>query len=316
MPDSSQQRAAQLARVSAPGKGIALMLSGGLFLTMNDSIAKWLTGDYPVGEVLALRGIFVFIPIALLAWRNGGLTALRINWWRGHAARAGFMMASSFLFVTGLTKLPLADAIAFAFTGPLVLTALAMPLLGERVGWRRWLAVLAGFLGILVMLRPGTEAIRWAALFPIGATICGALRDILTRRMTLHESSTAILMTGTSGVILAGLCTLPFGWKLPTPGDFGMMALSGCLVGAAHFMVIESFRNAEATLVAPFKYFTMVWAVVLGFVIWGDLPNAATLAGVSLVIGSGVYILHRETRRRHPVSGGEDNDGRHEGGKR
>ena len=89
----------------------------------------------------------------------------------------------------------------------------------------------------------------------------------------------------------------PDGLEMPTPADLGMMALSGCLVGAAHFMVIESFRNAEATLVAPFKYFTMVWAVVLGFVIWGDLPNTATLAGVSLVIGSGIYILHRETRR-------------------
>ncbi len=185
----------------------------------------------------------------------------------------------------------MADAIALTFSAPLFITAMAIPLLGERVGWRRIMAVLLGFIGVLVMVQPTGDVWNWAVLFPLGASLAGALRDVVTRRISASESSTATLCFTSCGVSLAGLCTLPLGWQPISGPDWGYLALSGCLVGAAHFLLIETFRLAEASLVAPFKYSSLLWAVLFGFLIWGDLPGLWVLAGSILVIGGGLYLL-------------------------
>ena len=272
------------------------MLGGGLLLTINDAVMKWLTADYPLGEVLFVRGAFVFLPIALMVWRAGGVAVLAVHDVRGQTGRAVMVVCSSFLFIGGLRLLPLAEAIAIAFAGPLFLTVLARPMLGERVGPRRWSAVVAGFLGVLLMLRPTGEALNWAALLPLGAALTGAFRDVITRRISATDSTIAILCVTTGAVTLAGLCTAPFGWRPLGLADLGLLALAGCLLAGAHYLMIESFRLAEAALVAPFKYATLVWATAFGFLLWGDLPDQSMLAGSALVIGSGLYILHRETR--------------------
>ena len=283
---------------AAPGKAIACMLLGSAVLTANDAVLKWLTGGYPVGQIMFCRGIFIGIPLAILIWRAGGLVALKPQNPKGHFLRAGLVICGTFLFLNGLRYLPLTDAIAIAFAGPLFITALAPPLLGERVGWRRWLAVAAGFIGILVIMRPGGSAIQWAALFPLAASLTGAFRDILTRRMSARETSVALLFYTSLGVTLAGLATVPFEWTPVPAADWAMFALSGFLIGSAHFLMIETFRLGEAALVAPFKYSGVIWAALLGFLIWGDVPDGGTIAGVSVVIASGLYILHRERVRR------------------
>ena len=282
---------------SAPLRGIASMVAGTAILTMNDAVLKWLAASYPVGQVMFVRGIFVFIPIAFFVWRAGGVGALRIRNFRGQATRAVLAVASTFLFVIGLSMMPLADAIAVSFAGPLFITALARPLLGEQVGWRRWCAVAVGFAGVLVMLRPAGEVIRLAALFPLAAACAGAFRDIVTRRISAQESTVAILSFSTLAVTLTGLCTLPLGWKPAALEDVGLLALAGLLLGSGHYLMIEGFRLAEAALVAPFKYSNMIWAVIVGFIVWGDIPDRWTVAGSLLVIGSGLYILHRKMRR-------------------
>ena len=282
---------------AAPGRGILFTVLGGALLTMNDAVLKWLTVDYPVGQLLFIRGLFVLLAISLIVWRSGGLAVIRVNSFRGQALRSGFAFTSGFLFITGLGFLELADAIAITFAGPLFVTALASLLLGEDVGWRRWAAVGAGLFGVLVMIRPGSEAVQWAALLPLGASLAGALRDITTRKISAHETSMAILCFSTVAVIAFGLCTLPFGWSPLAPRDLGLMALSGLFVGGAHFLLIERFRWAEAALLAPFKYANMIWAVIFGFIIWGDLPDAWTLSGAGFVVACGLYIVHRETVR-------------------
>ncbi len=282
--------------VAAPLRGILCMLGGGLLLTVNDAVMKWLTADYPLGQVLFLRGAFVFLPIALLTWQTGGFAALRVRNVPGQAVRAAAMICSSFLFIGGLSLLPLADAIALSFAGPLFLTALATPMLGERVGWRRWSAVLIGFAGVLVMLRPTGEALYWAALLPLGAALAGAFRDVFTRRIAVTETTIGILVVSTAAVTLAGLCTAPFGWQPLVARDIGLFALAGLLLGGAHYLMIESFRFAEVALVAPFKYASMLWATLFGFLVWGHLPDSWMLTGSAMVIASGLYILHRETR--------------------
>ena len=289
-----------LSRSLAPGRGIAFLLLGTAILTMNDTILKWLTVGYPTGQLLFMRGIFVIFPIALLVWRAGGFAAVGINSGKSHAVRAGFVVGSTFCFVTGLRYLPLADAIAITFAGPLFITALAAPVLGEAVGWRRWTAVLVGFVGVLVMTRPAGGAIQLAALWPLAATFFGALRDLTTRWISTSESSISLLCTSTAAVVVAGLLTAPFGWQPITPADLGLMAASGLLVGSAHFLMIECFRLTEAALLAPFKYSNMIWAIALGFAVWGDLPDAWTLTGAAFVVGSGLYILRRESQLARP----------------
>lgn len=273
------------------------MVGGVALLTLNDAVLKSLTAHYPVGQLLFVRGLFVFVPIALLAWRGGGLVALRIRNFRGQLARATLTVASTFLFVTGLSVMPIADAVAIVIAGPLFVTAMAGPLLGEQVGWRRWGAVMLGLAGVLIMLRPTGDALRWVALFPLCGAFMGAMRDIVTRQLSASETSTSILCFTTGSVAFAGLCTLPLGWRPVALDDLALLALSGFLLGAAHYLLIETFRFAEAVLVAPFKFTNMIWAVLFGFVFWGELPDRWVMGGSSLVIASGLYILHRETVR-------------------
>jgi len=274
------------------------MLLGAAVLTANDAVLKWMASDYSVGQIMFCRGIFIGLPLAVLVWRAGGLSSLRPINPKGHFLRAGLVVCGTFLFVSGLRHLPLTDAVAIAFAGPLFITAMAPRLLGEHVGWRRWLAVAAGFVGILVIMRPGGSVMQWAALFPLAASLTGAFRDILTRRMSARETSVALLFYTSLGVTLAGLATVPFVWAPVPLADWGLFALSGLLIGSAHFLMIETFRFGEAALVAPFKYSGVIWAALLGFLVWGDVPDIGTIVGVSVVIFSGLYILHRERVRR------------------
>ncbi|GBE44576.1 riboflavin transporter [bacterium BMS3Bbin10] len=281
------------------------MLFGAALISLNDALVKTLTSTYPVGEVLLIRGLFILPWILFLAYRAGSLEVLRVKNPGGQAVRALCVVASSFLFVNGLIHLQLADAIAITFTGPLFITALAPFALGEFVGWRRWLAVSIGFVGILFIFRPGYGAMQWAVLFPLGAALCGGVRDLITRRISRSETSVAVLLVTTCAVILAGLATVPFAWVQIRVGDLGTFAASGMLIAGGHYLMIEAFRHGEAALVAPFKYTSMVWAVLFGFLIFGQLPDQWTLVGTAIVIGAGLYVLHREVRlTRSPIAAG------------
>ncbi|MEL0020513.1 MAG: DMT family transporter [Rickettsiales bacterium] len=261
--------------IDSPARGIVLMLSGLLLLTLNDATAKWLTTGYPVPQVISLRGIFILIPLAIVIYWRGGFAAFRL--------------------------MPLADAIAFTFSGPLIVAALAPFLLGERVGWRRWSAILVGFAGVVVMARPTPDAFQWAALIALCAAFSGAMRDMVTRRISAEESSDLILFTSTLAVTSAGaLAAVSFPWRMPDAVDFGLFALLGLLNGGAHYLMIEAHRWGEASLIAPFRYTALVWAFILGYLVWGDLPDVWLLSGSVLVVGSGLYILQRETRAKRP----------------
>jgi drug/metabolite transporter (DMT)-like permease len=274
------------------------MVVGMALLTLNNAFLKTLTSDYPPGQLIALRAAFVFIPIALIAWRNDGLESLKINSIGGQSIRAGFLVATQFLMVTSLGLLPLADVTALSFSGPLVITALAGPMLGEQVGWRRWAAVVVGFSGVLIMVRPDPEIFRIAALLPILAASSGALRDLVTRRISTGESSIAILCFSTSAVLLAGLVSMLFDHVPLNMADLPLLAVAGGLQGAAHFILIEAFRHGEAAVIAPFKYTALPCAAVFGFLLFGQIPDIWIITGAMPVICAGLYIVHRE-RLKH-----------------
>ena len=283
----------------SPGvlRGIVLMTAGCALITVNDAIMKLLSGSYPPGESIFVRGLFVFIPIVLLVYRGGGVHTLRVTNLLGQLLRAMTLVASMFLFITGLRFLPLADAVALTFAGPLMLTAAAPWALGERVGWRRRCAVVVGFTGVLIMLSPGGDGLRWAALLPLGTAFFEAVRDIVTRRLVVTESSLSMTAYSTGLVTLCALATAGHGWQPMSAGDVGLLAIAGCCMGAALFLMTEAFRHAEATLVAPFRYSSVVWAMIVGVFVFGDWPSSTMLAGAGLVVGSGLYILHREARQ-------------------
>lgn len=292
-------RSAGARDTDAPGKAILCALAGGAVLTLNDSFVKSLTADFPIGQVLAMRGMFIYIPILLFALRAGGIhTAWQIKSWKGQALRGACVIGSSYFFVTGLFYLPLADAIAIAFAGPLFVTALAPVMLGEHVGWRRWAAVLVGFAGVLLIVQPGSTAFQWFAVFPLMASLMGGLRDIVTRKMAPTESTVAVLFVTTTCVCVSGWVSIFFTeWKPLTWHHLQYFAASGLLIGVAHYLVIESFRHGEAALVSPFKYGNVLWAALFGFLMFGDVPGVMTVAGAAVVALSGVYILRRERVR-------------------
>jgi drug/metabolite transporter (DMT)-like permease len=289
---------------------VACMLIGTAVLTLNDALIKKLAETYPTGQLLFIRGLFVWPWILVFAMRMGGFATLRIRNIKGQALRGACVIASAFLFITGLRHLTLADAIAVSFTGPLFITAMAPLILGEKVGWRRWLAVSIGFAGVLFMLRPGSAALQWAIIFPLGAAICGGLRDLITRRIAGTETTVAVLAATTTVVLLAGLATLPFtDWVSLQTQHFAVFVASGALIAVAHTLMIEAFRRGEAALVAPFKYSALLWATLIGFILFGELPDRWTIVGAVLIVLAGLYVLYRETQIRRAREAVVQSDG-------
>lgn len=275
------------------------MIVGGGALTMSDAATKWLTESLPIGEILFVRALVVSIVIGLIVWRYRSVGGLRIGRFRNIGARSVLAVCSTFLIVSSLARLPLSEVIAILFVGPLFVALLATPLLGERVSVHRWLAVLIGFSGMLIMVRPGTAGFQFAALLPVIAALVAATRDIVTRRISTAETSIAILFYSMVALTLAGLATAPFGWQ-PMDGDeLAIVILAGLLFGLGHYFIIEGYRYAEASVVSPYRYANLIWAALLGFVLWGEIPSIWVLAGTPLVVGSGLYILlHERSRRR------------------
>ena len=223
-------------------RGIFAMVVSAALLTLNDALIKSLVQYYPAGEVMFIRAVFIMPWVFLLARYGGGLHMLRVNNFGGQALRSLFGLGNTFLFINALAFLPLADAIAIAFTGPLFITALAPLVLGETVGWRRWLSVLVGFAGVLIMVRPGYGVLQWAVLLPLGAALCDGSRDLITRRISQTETTAAVLLVSTSATLVAGLATATLGWPPFRPQDLWVFALSGLLNTGAHYFMIEAFR--------------------------------------------------------------------------
>ena len=279
-------------------RAILLMVLGVGTLSVNDAIIKWLSDGLAVGQILCLRGVIVISVYGGVVGLSQGFQVFRMARPKVHLTRGLFLLASAYTFVTGLSLLPLADAFALSFAGPLFMVVLAILFLGERVGWRRWAAVVVGFIAVLVMLRPGTSAFQLAALFPLAAAFCGAARDAITRRMAREESTHAILLWGTAIVAVGGLASLPWGWGPVTWADGGLLLATAILQCLAHYLMIESFRYGETSLLAPFKYTGLVWGIIIGFLIWGTFPDNYILMGAAVISASGIYIARREAQAR------------------
>lgn len=279
-------------------RGIFYVLGAVLLFSAANVLVKWTVASYPINEVVFFRNAFALIPAFVLVAANGGLRSLHTKRPTAHLLRGLLGVAAMATLFLSFQMMPLADATAISFVQPLFLTALSVPFLGERVGPYRWSAVIVGFIGVLIMIQPGADSLESGAVIGLASAFLMACAFVLVRRLSTTESSSAIVFYFAVISTVASALALPLGWLTPTLPDFGLLALLGLAGGTAQYLMTQAFRLAPAAVIAPFNYTSMIWAALFGYLIWGDLPTIALLAGGGVVMASGLYILYRETYRR------------------
>jgi drug/metabolite transporter (DMT)-like permease len=286
------------ARADRPFRGIALILSSTVFLGISDVTAKYLSATLPSIEIAWLR-FLVFAMIMAPAMVPGSpLFALKTGNVGLQLMRGAALLGSSLFFISGLRYLPIAEASATGFVAPLFVTALSIIFLSERVGVRRWLATAAGLAGVLIILRPGTGAFHVAAFFPIVSALAWAATLIMTRMMSGREHAITIMTySSIAGVAILSML-VPFVWVTPTWHDIMFGILIGVASTAGQWIVVLAFRYADASVLAPFSYTQLLWVASLGFLVFGEVPDAWTVVGTAFIVGSGLYTAHRERVRR------------------
>jgi len=284
-----------------PKMGIFWMLLTMLLFVSMDACAKFLTQSMHVLEVVWGRYFFhLLILMILLAPRLR--TLMTTSHIRLQLSRSLLLLMTTACFFTGLGYIPMADASSIMLTSPIVVTALSMPILKEKVGLRRWASITIGFIGALIIIRPGTGMMQPAAFFPITAAILYGFFQISTRFLSHSEPVlTSLLYSALIGTIITTLA-LPFFWQMPTTSEWLIMISLGMFGGAGQFTLIKSLTIAPAATVAPFNYTNLIWATLFGFVIFGDLPDRWTITGAAIIVASGLYIFHREHIRAKKVT--------------
>lgn len=285
--------------------GIAMMLGSVFLFSMMNVLIKIGAERYPVPEVTFFRNAFALIPVAAAVTIQGGWGAgLRTDRPWGHVWRSIIGLSSMSLMFWSFHLMPLGDAVALNFSAPLFLTALSVPLLGEKVGIHRWSAVLVGFVGVLIIVQPSGEMLmHLGALVGLSAAFAQSFAMIAIRQLSKTEPPNTIVFYFTLiTTILTGLA-MPFVWVTPDNlWDFSILVGTGLLGGGAQLLLTRAYSLAPAAVVAPFNYASLLWAVLFGWMLWNEVPSVHMAVGASVVAASGLYILHRETRRRRPVT--------------
>lgn len=283
-------------------RGIAFLLSSGLFLTANDAISKWLVPHYPPGQILCIMASLIVL-ITLGIMRIRGEAPLAAISWKPHFYRGGLYVIGSFAFVFSLRYLPFAEVVAIAFAGPMFMTLFGRFFLGESVGWHRLGAVIVGFLGVLFVIQPGSEAMHWAVVLPLIVALADAVRDLVTRQMAGGESNFRIVLSTASMLAIAGLLTSVGGWEALRIQDIIWFVLSAVMFVMGHFLMVEAYRHGQLVAVAPFRYIQIVWTILAGLVFWGEVPTPMVFLGIGIICASGAYIAWREaTIERHEAN--------------
>lgn len=285
-------------------RGVSWMLLGMALVTSSNPLVKVLTQSYPVIEVLWGRYVFQLLFLVLL-FRARLPRAMATKRPGLQLVRSGFQLSFALFFYAGLAFLSLAAANALLYVSPLLVTALSVPLLGERVDVRRWAGVAVGFAGALLIVRPGSDAMQVAALLPLAAACFSGFYQLSTRMLS-HTEGVATTFTYTSvvGAVVTSLA-VPFLWTTPDAWGWLLMAGVALLTWIGHFAIVKAFSLAPASVVTPYTYTVLVWAALYGFVLFGEVPDASTVAGAAVIAASGLYVFHRERRARdaRPANG-------------
>lgn len=297
--------------------GILFAIGGTLIFSVNDVSIKFLSGGYALHQVILIRAMVAMAFIlAMIHWSDRGWAQLRTQRPATHLARVAIVMLSNVTYFTGLAVMDLADAVAVAYVSPIIITLLSILFLGEKVGPRRWAAVIVGMLGVIVMLRPGSGVIQPAALLVLISAVLYASGNLLARHMGGTESAMTLSFYVQTGFIIVSLAMglwagdghlaseeeiwafLFRPWIWPPVEDWPIFLATGLSVGIGGMMVTQAYRTTEAGLIAPFEYVGMPLAIFWGLVVFGTFPDAVSWVGIALICGSGLYVIWRETVRR------------------
>jgi drug/metabolite transporter (DMT)-like permease len=281
----TDERSARLA-------GIGLMLLSVFMFSFGDALGKFIVATYAVGQLLWLRACAALIVLSPAIWRHRaefvrmerpGLQLVRVI--LSTLEVAAFFLAAVYL--------PLADVVTYYLACPIFVTALSAIVLRERVGWRRWTAILIGFAGVLIALRPSAQTVSWPAMIALGGSLSFSILMLITR--SLRATPDIVMATSQFvGTFLLGALMSPFGWVTPSAGSLVMFAAAGVISISALLCVNRSLKLAPASVVVPYQYSMIVWAVTFGVIVFGDVPSPATILGAAIIIGAGLYIFLRE----------------------
>ena len=272
--------------------------------TMNDTITKAVSSEMNFGEVMLVRGLFAIVLIAALAFQQRAVRPLRTLMVRPVALRVIGEVGGTISFLAAITHLPLANTAAIFQALPLAITLGAALAFREPVGWRRWLAITAGFIGVVIIVRPGVEGFNQFSLFALISVIFCAVRDLATKKIPAQIPSLFITLLTTVAVTTAGAAILvPLGgWTPPSGRALGLLAFAAVLLLIGYQFVIMALRTGDISAVAPFRYSALLWAMLLGYLVFGDVPDAMMATGASIIVLSGLYAFYRERKRDRPVA--------------
>lgn len=277
--------------------GALLMCLSMFGFAVMDSISKFLVQSYPVMQTLWVRYV-IYAGFALLVARRGGILRQArsrrpwLQFWRSILA-----MLENAVFFLAFAYLPLAETHAIAATSPLIVILLAAPMLGEKVGLHRWLAVLAGFAGVLLIVRPGLVSLEWPMALPLVGALMWGLYQIMLRLVARDDAPETTLLWSAFIGLGAATLVVPFQWEPVTPAAWGFLLLIGILGAVCHYGLIRAMDYADASAMQPYSYTLLVWASVMGFLVFGDIPAIWTFLGGAIVVASGLYTWHHDRKR-------------------
>ena len=275
------------------------MLAATVSFAGSSAAAKWLVALYPVGEVLFIRQSASLVTCALMILPFTGLAVFHTRRLRAHGVRAAAQGTAQTLIIIAFSLMPLASAVAINFSAPLFATLASAIFLREAVGPARWSALIVGFLGVLVISAPGADTFQIGALFAIGNAILYGSVTAGVRGMTATESAETLIMYQMVLLTILFAALLPLGFVMPTWIDGALMLTIGVINALGQYWWTRALHLAPASAVTPYYYFSLVWAILLGFLIWGDVPTPSLLIGSAIVVGSGLFLLWREAGRRY-----------------
>ncbi len=276
---------------------IATVIGAGFFLICGDAFLRGPSGELPLGQLIFGRSIVACLCLALAAWSQGVLV-----WHRGlHSVAMGVRIlgeiGAALFFIAAILRMPFANAAAILQFIPLVTTMAAAWLFAERVGWQRWCAGAIGLVGVGLVLQPGTSGFTWWSLLAVAAMLCMSLRDLATTRIDRSVPSLLIGAVSAAGVAAGSLVMLPLApWPMPSVQAAGLVAAGGVFVAAGFYCMVQAMRLGEVSAVAPFRYGTVVWALLIGMVVWDEVPNLLAVLGIVIVVAPGLAMLARERR--------------------
>lgn len=269
---------------------------------INDALVKYVSQSLPAGQLIFLRGLMASTLVLLVGRATGGSLRLRDLGNRWVAGRAAVDALASFAYLVSVFHLPLANATAINMASPLFIVVLAVLFLGERVDMPRVLAIVAGFAGVVLVIQPRLEGFNAFALLCLLATFLHALRDLATRRIPAGIASMSItLSTAVTVTLLAGSVSLVQGWQTASWLSLGLLATASAFLACAYYLIILGTRAGDLSVIAPFRYTGLLWALALGWAVWGDVPNALAWMGIALLLVAGLYLLARERTHRAPA---------------